>query len=205
MIRPFATWIGLAAGVWAAGLGWFIANVPLADRSATPSDAIVVLTGGSRRLETGFALLRDGKGRVMFVSGVNPHVGLADLLRVAGNAPDWARCCVVLGHSADTTLGNAVETAGWVEQQGYRSLRLVTAWYHMPRSLLEFERAMPDVNITPHPVFPEGVERDRWWQARASADLVIGEYHKYLAALFRPLVLRLRQRLAPRAPATSLP
>jgi uncharacterized SAM-binding protein YcdF (DUF218 family) len=194
-IRALATWTAAAMLLWAAGLLWFVDSVPPADRSTSPSDAIVVLTGGSLRLASGFALLRDGLGRMLFISGVNPHVGLTDLLRVAGNAPEWAACCVVVGHEAESTLGNAVETARWVERQGYRSLRLVTAWYHMPRSLLEFERAMPGVAITPHPVFPEGVERGRWWRTRAGADLVIGEYHKYLAALLRPLALGLRQHV----------
>ena len=49
---------------------------------------------------------------------------------------DWALCCVVLGHDADNALGNAHETPQWIRQQGFRTLRLVTAWYHMPCSLL---------------------------------------------------------------------
>ena len=41
------------------------------------------------------------------------------------------------------------------ESEGFHSLRLVTASYHMPRSMLEFARAMPDIAIVPNPVFPE--------------------------------------------------
>ena len=43
----------------------------------------------------------------------------------------------MLGREADNTHGNARETAGWMRGEGYRSLRLVTSWYHMRRSLLE--------------------------------------------------------------------
>lgn len=171
-----------------AGLVRF-AIPPAAENNAAPTDAIVVLTGGSLRLQSGFDLMREGKGRELFVSGVNQEVDLDALLHIPGNdAPDWLACCTVIGHRADNTLGNALETSGWMRQQGYHSLRLVTAWYHMPRSLLEFERAMPDVEIIAHPVFPEGVKPQHWWAWRGTASLLIGEYAKYLAVLFRPVV-----------------
>ena len=40
-----------------------------------------------------------------------------------------------------------METAAWMRSEGYRSLRLVTAGYHMRRSLFEFARAMPEMRI----------------------------------------------------------
>jgi uncharacterized SAM-binding protein YcdF (DUF218 family) len=96
----------------------------------------------------------------------------------------------VLGHEADNTLGNAVETAQWMRQEGFRSLRLVTANYHMPRSLLEFSRVMPETRIVANPVFPDLVRQERWWASPISATLVLAEYHKYLLSLVRPLVVR---------------
>jgi uncharacterized SAM-binding protein YcdF (DUF218 family) len=174
-------------GLWLVGLLWF-ATPPAADLLPTPTDAIVVLTGGSLRLQSGFELLRQGKGRMLFVSGVNQEVDLDDLLRVSGNTPDWMLCCVSLGHEAENTLGNAHETARWVRSQGFRSLRLVTAWYHMPRSRLEFSRVMPEIDIVAHPVFPERVKQEKWWTWPGTAALLVSEYLKYLAALGRPLV-----------------
>jgi uncharacterized SAM-binding protein YcdF (DUF218 family) len=174
---------------WLGGLLWF-ATPPAADTRAAATDAIVVLTGGSLRLQSGIDLLREGKGRKLFVSGVNQQVDLDDLLGVSGNAPDWALCCVVLGHQADNTFGNAQETAQWMRSQGFRSLRLVTAWYHMPRSLLEFARAMPEIDIVAHPVFPDQVKQERWWAWRGTAALLVNEYVKYIGALARPLVER---------------
>jgi uncharacterized SAM-binding protein YcdF (DUF218 family) len=183
----------LAVGLlgFAAGLVWFTVPLP-AETDAGPTDAIVVLTGGSMRLQSGLDLLREGKGKKLFVSGVNREVGLEELLRVAGNAPAWAACCVALGHDADNTWGNARETARWMRRNGYRSLRLVTAWYHMRRGLLEFERAMPQVAIIPHPVFPDTVRQQHWWARTGTAQLLLGEYVKYLGALFRPLLARLK-------------
>ncbi|MFL5269110.1 MAG: YdcF family protein [Stellaceae bacterium] len=177
--------------LWLAGLVWF-ATPPRTELPQEPTDAIVVLTGGSMRLQSGLELLREGKGRRLFISGVNQQVELDDLLRVSGNflywIPDWAACCVVLGHEASNTLGNARETAWWMRQQGFHSLRLVTAWYHMPRSRLEFGRAMPDIEIVAHPVFPDQVKQEHWWAWRGTAALMVGEYVKYLGALARPVL-----------------
>jgi uncharacterized SAM-binding protein YcdF (DUF218 family) len=171
--------------LWLDGLLWF-ATPPPADTRPAPTDAIVVLTGGSLRLQSGIDLLRDGKGRKLFVSGVGQQVDLEDLLG-SGNLPDWALCCIVLGHQADNTLGNAQETAQWIRSQGFHSLRLVTAWYHMPRSLLEFGRALPEIDIVAHPVFPDQVKQANWWARRGTAALLVSEYMKYLGALSRPL------------------
>jgi uncharacterized SAM-binding protein YcdF (DUF218 family) len=169
-----------------AGLVWF-AIPPSIQSLRLPTDAIVVLTGGSQRLRSGIDLMREGKGRELFISGVNQRVDLDALLRVSGDAPRWLSCCIVNGHEAENTEGNAQETARWIRRQGYHSLRLVTAWYHMPRSRLEFERAMPNVEIVPQPVFPERVGEERWRAWHGTAALLISEYAKYLAALFRPL------------------
>jgi uncharacterized SAM-binding protein YcdF (DUF218 family) len=176
---------------WLGGLLWF-ATPPSGETRAAATDAIVVLTGGSLRLQSGIDLLRAGKGRKLFVSGVNQQVDLDDLLGVSGHAPDWALCCIVLGHEADDTFGNAQETAQWIRGQGFHSLRLVTAWYHMPRSLLEFDRAMPEIDIVAHPVFPDQVKQERWWAWRGTAVLLVNEYVKYLGALARPLIERRR-------------
>src|SRR5262249_19022335 len=163
------------------GLIWF-AIAPSAEDRTEPTDAIVVLTGGSQRLNSGITLLREGKGRKLFISGVNHHVELEGLLRSAsdgvGRAGEWASCCVVLGYRATDTLGNAGETAEWMRQQGFHSLRLVTAWYHMRRSLLEFERAMPEIEIVPHPVFPDQIAHEHWWARRETAALLVTEYGK---------------------------
>jgi hypothetical protein len=50
---------------------------------------------------------------------------------------------------------------------------------------------MPEIEIIAHPVFPDEV-RHHWWAARATAILLVGEYDKYLGALVRPILERLR-------------
>jgi uncharacterized SAM-binding protein YcdF (DUF218 family) len=53
----------------------------------------------------------------------------------------------------------------------------------MPRSLLQFRRAMPDLDIVPNPVFSENFRQGDWWRWPGSASLIVTEYSKYLVAL----------------------
>jgi uncharacterized SAM-binding protein YcdF (DUF218 family) len=176
----------LCAGLWLAGLVYFATNLP--QRVADPArrtDAIVVLTGGSGRLRQAFELLEQDRAQQLFVSGVERSVEVAELLRINRIAPPELACCVVLGYKAGDTRGNALETAAWMGEQGFASLRLVTATYHMPRSLLEFRYAMPEIEILPHPVFTKSFKQADWWRWPGSATLLASEYNKYLAAWLR--------------------
>jgi uncharacterized SAM-binding protein YcdF (DUF218 family) len=99
--------------------------------------------------------------------------------------PDLRACCIVLGHAAESTHGNAEETQIWMALENYHSLRLVTANYHMPRSLMVFRAAMPGIMIIPHPISPESVQLEHWWLRSGTASLLVTEYMKYLWAVIR--------------------
>ena len=176
--------IFVLAILWSAGLVSFAAAVPrdIADQSSH-TDAIVVPTGGYGRLVAGLELLRAGRAERLFISGVYEGVTLSSL--VGQSAGDIAVCCVDIGHGAGDTFENASESAAWMAQRGYRSLRLVTGNYHMPRAMLEFRRAMPDVKLVANPVFPQHVKVDDWWRYRGTAGLIANEYAKYLLVLIR--------------------
>lgn len=172
--------------LWLLGLVWFARSLPTA--VADPermTDAIVVLTGGSGRVAKGVTLLAEGKAKKLFVSGVYQGVDVEALLQLERQAPDEVACCIALGHEAEDTRGNALETAAWLDDQGFTSLRLVTAAYHMPRSLLEFRAVMPNVEIVPNPVFSQHFKQDDWWRWPGSASLLAREYSKYLLAWLR--------------------
>lgn len=177
--------------VWAAGFVWYVENIPTTVNDPTRhTDAIVVLTGGSERLSEGRRLLSRGLGDKLFISGVYRGVEVDELLSVGKSDPRLVACCVVLGHVAENTRGNAIETAVWVYEEGYRSVRIVTANYHMPRSLLEFRSLMPDVEIVPHPVFPDTVKVDNWWRFPGSTALIASEFNKFLFASLRNSLLQ---------------
>ena len=173
------------AFVWTGGLLRFAALIPTAattEDGGGSTDAIVVLTGGSGRLDAGFSLLARRQAKKLFVSGVYRGVDVDRLLQLSRHNPEDLNCCVNLGYAADSTAGNAVETAAWMAAAGYRSLRLVTANYHMPRALFEFRNAMPDIEIIPHAVFPRDFKIGRWWAWPGSASLIVSEYSKLVLA-----------------------
>ncbi|MBV8534558.1 MAG: YdcF family protein [Alphaproteobacteria bacterium] len=187
---------------WLAGLVWFADRIPSPDETVVPqqtTDAVVVLTGGPLRLKAGIELLEAGKAKKLFVSGVSRQVDLSELLRTAQTARSAVACCVALGYDATDTAGNAAETRLWMEHEGFHSLRLVTANYHMQRSLLEFRRAMPDVAIVPNPVYPDSFKRSHWWAWPGTFALIVTEYQKYLAAAGRAWLLSEASELQQRA------
>lgn len=183
---------------WGAGLLEFAASIPrrVADANRQ-TDAIVVLTGGSERLATGLQLLSEDKAKRVFVSGVHPGVEADKLLRLAGRMDRQLEERIEVGHGAQDTRGNASETAAWMRNRGYHSLRLVTGGYHMPRSLLEFSEALPEAEVIPHPVFPDRVKQASWWLRPGTAALIIGEYNKYLLARLRHEWLDLAALMTP--------
>jgi uncharacterized SAM-binding protein YcdF (DUF218 family) len=196
-----------AVGLWLGGLALFVvSSLAIRVDPSIPTDAIVVLTGGRLRLETGLQLFAAGAAKKLFISGVNQRVDRDELLRALGPAAERAACCIVLGHEADNTFGNARETASWMREEAYTSLRLVTSWYHMRRGLLEFGRAMPQVTIVAQPVFAQHLDPELWWSWRGAPLLIIGEYHKYLAAWIRPALSALSPPIAaPEQPSPATP
>ena len=168
--------------LWLGGCIWFLRAVQEAAADVGAADAIVVLTGGTERVETGFRLLEEGAAPRLFVSGVHPDSRLADLARGAGVDPTKLTGRVELGHAAASTRGNAVEIAAWAKQRNVASIRLVTAGYHMPRARTELRRAMPGLQVQAHPVTPARLRADgAFWRPR-NWGLLLGEYMKFLGA-----------------------
>jgi len=218
-------WLMLLAALGLLWLGGGIAYVERVESIAVPStektDAIVVLTGGGARLATALRLLNENKAERLLVSGVAQTATKASLLQAVLPAmPDAVQassnwqgidlqllfdCCVDLGFEADDTAGNAAETASWAAARGYKTIRLVTANYHMPRALVEFGRYLPGFTVLPHPVRSDAMRVEDWWQRRTATAFLLGEYTKYLAALLRAhlgtqLTATLEQKAATSAP-----
>lgn len=184
---PLVAILALAVGGWVAGLLWFVEQIPDAvEDTTTPTDAIVVLTGGQGRLDEALALLSQNLAGRLFVSGVYRGVDVKTLLETVKKSSAHLESRIGIG-DATNTAGNAEETAAWARRFGIRSIRLVTASYHMPRSLLEFHHALPDVAVVSHPVFSDNVKQDEWWAWPGTAALIAREYAKYLFVRARQL------------------
>jgi uncharacterized SAM-binding protein YcdF (DUF218 family) len=166
MIRRTASALLL---VWLIGFVVFVGLLPRpVDGGRT--DAIIVLTGGAKRIERGLALMDQNRAKRMLISGVDPSVRPVELAAQYAVPVGRFDCCIDLGTEAVDTRSNGDEAAAWVRKGRYRSVRLVTTDWHMRRADFELRQSLPrDVAIV----------RDA---VRSDADLrvLFTEYNKYL-------------------------
>lgn len=174
----------LAAAILFGGFVWFAVTVDSGRPDAPSADGIVALTGGESRLDAAVALLEQGAGERLLISGVDPGTTRDDIRALFARTPRSFDCCVDLGWTAKDTVGNAAEAAAWTREKGYRSLIVVTAHYHAARAS-GTERRTSRRRAHPYPVAPETVRLDSWWSDPATLKLLAGEYVKYLASLAR--------------------
>jgi uncharacterized SAM-binding protein YcdF (DUF218 family) len=176
---------GLAVA-FVAGFLWFVASVPTEEVTIDrPADGIVVLTGGASRITDAIELLAAGRGKRLLISGVHPTTSSSELARLSPAYRRWMTCCVDLGHAAINTTGNAIETRQWVTERGFRSVIVVTSNYHMPRTMAELRRRMPEVALVPFPVVTDKMRNEAWWSSPPTAKLLFSEYLKYIVAQVR--------------------
>jgi len=143
------------------------------------TDAIVVLTGGAKRIEAGIALLKDNPSKRLFITGIDSKIKKISL----NSLPKKLQNKVEFGKKATNTFENASETKAWLALNSMKSITLVTATYHMPRSLLVFKRAMPELQIECYPVFRSDFKDNQWWKNPKSTILMLKEYTKYIIVL----------------------
>ena len=148
---------------------------PASDRR---TDAVVVLTGGAGRIERGLDTLRRRLAGRMLISGVQRTVRPHELALQHGVDPAIFDCCIDLGREAIDTRSNADEVARWMERRRFRSMRLITTDWHMPRAQFEVARRVgQDVTIVPDAV-----------QSNPSHRQLFTEYNKFLLRHFADLV-----------------
>lgn len=182
-MRRFVWVVAAAALAVLAGFVVFIESLPVpgGDQIAA-ADGIVALTGEGRRLMPAMDLLEKGLGKRLLITGVNPASKSA--MKAVLHGGELFDCCVDLGFAALDTHGNAQEASSWAQRHHYSSLIIVTADYHMPRSMVEFGSQMPGVKLIPYAV-PDAANDLSLPTARRLG----GEYFKYLASSARAMVM----------------
>ena len=133
--------LSVAVIAWALGFVLYTLLLP-GPLEGNTTDAIVVPTGGAGRIDRGLDLLRRRQAKRMLVTGVGAGVSEADLARAYRVDARLFACCVDLGRDAVDTRSNAGETAAWLRQQRFTSVRLVTSDWHLPRAGMELRAAV---------------------------------------------------------------
>jgi uncharacterized SAM-binding protein YcdF (DUF218 family) len=139
VIRTLFRLLAFVLLVYALGYAAFAVMLPK-PAGDQRTDAIVVLTGGSGRLDRGFDLMRRGLAQRMLISGVARTVRPQDLIAAYQVDPALFACCVTLGREAFDTRSNADEVQHWLSRRHFRSIRLVTNDLHMPRARYEIRK-----------------------------------------------------------------
>lgn len=190
--------------LWFLGFLSFLGYLSFLKEPVSPyskTDVLVVLTGGKGRVITGLSLLNEDAATHLFISGVKKNVTRPEIILEATKKSNPSLTFpkdpskMQLGYLAKNTQGNAQEVALWIKNQNIlndskglpplKSIRLVTSVYHLPRSLLEFKRTLPDITLIPHPVFSSPFHKIQWWTTKSALRLSFSEYVKYNIALFR--------------------
>jgi len=152
---------------------------------AARADGIVALTGGSQRIGDAIDLLAQGYAKRLLISGVNERTSRLEIERLNPGQRQLFDCCVDLDYRARNTIGNAIETRRWAERNGFGSLIIVTSAYHMPRTMVELNHALPGLRKVPYSVVSPAVDPDAWWYSPSTARVLASEYAKLLIVWLR--------------------
>ena len=154
-------------------LGFLLFGVTLgapAPDEARRTDAIIVITGGTGRIEHAVEMLAAGRGKRLLIAGADPSVTKDDMIRRLQGRRRLMQCCVDLGSESVDTRSNAEEARRWLERRKYRSARLITSDWHMRRAAYEFRRQLDDKTI----IVPDAV------RSQPNFMTLFAEYNKYI-------------------------
>lgn len=177
----------LAMGLFVGGFFRFANTVAQSTPPQNPveTQAVVALTGGSSRIAQALDLVEKAKSKRLLITGVDEKTSMNALKALNESQRATFDCCVEVERAALDTVGNAVETGKWMAANQFNSITLVTSDYHMPRSLLEFRRQMPEATIQPFPVKLPRLQAQDWYTDGETLRFMVSEYIKYVGALSR--------------------
>jgi uncharacterized SAM-binding protein YcdF (DUF218 family) len=161
-----------------AALGYFVIpqgmwNFLIVDEQPRPADAIIILSGGTDRVEHGVSLFQAGYADKIILSGSVAR-NMSKQVKALGVTADH----ILLEERSHTTNQNAIYSLQIMQSQGYKSAIVVTSPYHTRRSELIFRHQFKglDVTISAAPYDPSLARN--WWKDRKLAGAVIREYLK---------------------------
>ena len=171
----------LSVLLWGIGLWGFIRSIPNQSSSVNSSyDAIIVLTGGEKRIDYGVELLQSDIAPILFITGVSDNYTRNEL------PVERQDTRIVYGNKARSTLQNVMEAQHWLTMHSaIKKIIVISANYHIPRVQLIFDYQLQGYNLHYATVSPSQFTKDKWYAHGNSLRLVLAEYHKYLITWVR--------------------
>jgi len=151
-------------------------------------DAALVLAGDPdyERTKSAARLVLSGQARLLILTGGEPGPGdsALSLRQVAlglGVLPEAIRMEQVSRSTHESML--AVQPI--LEQEGIRTLAVVTSPYHQRRAAWAARRTLRGVEIVSRPADPAGWRPSGWWKTPWDRRIVLGEYAKLAYYILR--------------------
>jgi uncharacterized SAM-binding protein YcdF (DUF218 family) len=145
------------------------------------ADAAVVLAGDPdyERTKTAVRLLLEGQVGLLILTGGEPGPGdsatsLRDVALRAGVPPERIR----MEQVSHSTRGSMEAIRPILEEEGIRSVAVVTSPYHQRRAVWTARKTLRGVEVVSRPADPAGWRPDGWWKTRWNRRIVLGEYAK---------------------------
>ncbi len=141
------------------------------------ADAIVVLTGGLGRIDSGLELFERERGVYLIIVGADKGASLESIFFKKTVRLDKKR--IILEKVSASTYENAQETKKIIESMNIKSIILLTSFYHMKRASYLFSRALsPQTALYLYPVPTPNFDEKAWWKGQGPV-LLAGEFFKF--------------------------
>lgn len=173
MIRTIIAIITLFLAI--LGISFYLSPNDLAGCEDAPTDgcpkadAIVAISGGdtAARTKGAIELYRNGwadtlvfSGAALDKSGPSNAASMREIALSSG-VPGQD---ILIEELSETTRQNAVQTRSVLEEQGIKSIILVTSGYHQRRAGLEFERQFGEsIEVINSPIGKDNQWSSIWW------------------------------------------
>ena len=148
-------------------------NLLAVNEEPKPADVIIVLSGGTDRVEEGVTLYKLGyANKILFSGDGSPDMAIqAESLGVPQNN-------ILIENNSQSTIENAKYSAAIMEAQGFKSAIVVTSPYHTRRASILFANFFRGWNLTICSVPFTSSTASNWWKNPYLERTVISEYMK---------------------------
>lgn len=187
--RKIILWMIALLFAYLIGFVVFALRLNFTDQSPNEkTDAIIVLTGETKRITDSIEEFAKGNAHRLFISGIHRQSSLEKLidktifdLQKEGKlktSKENLKARISTGR-AENTIENGLESATWIKNNKVESIRLITSYYHMPRSKLIFEKYIPNIKIIEHPITFANKKPNIFSNSK-QLRLTFSEYNKYI-------------------------
>ncbi|OKP96265.1 YdcF family protein [Paenibacillus sp. P46E] len=148
-------------------------------------DVIIVLSGGSGRIEKGAELYKEGYASYLLLSNAKEATGTSGDILQTDLAHGIPKAAILSENAALSTYQNAELTLPILKQHGFTSAIVVSSEFHMRRVKLLFDHVYKKSGIKLTYIGSDsGYNANYWWSDKYSRETTFSEYTKMIGNVF---------------------